>query len=231
MARAISEFISGNGNRDLSVSDRFCSAAGDEGSIPGSTVPCGSGEPGELYLFPYMQACICGFRRKINIFHMLVFILLVLAGSAAFAALDMPSRLIFSGQWDVLDYPGIMLFAVRRQPGQSSSEEDAPNCSGRLPLNSPVPSSPWRISCVGQRNHFFDGNPLVVYFPFAINYAETDGKIGQDQITFELIILRQGQSYFLKKCSRMRSEGLSLSGKFPLLESIFLSTESRDDMK
>lgn len=86
--------------------------------------------------------------EKINIFHMMAFILLVLAGSAAFAALDMPSRLIFSGQWDVLELSGDYVVCRQRQPGQSSSEEDAPNCSGRLPLNSPVPSSPWRISCV-----------------------------------------------------------------------------------
>lgn len=43
--------ISGNGNRDLSVLDRFCSAAGDEGSIPGSTVPCGSGSLGNYICF------------------------------------------------------------------------------------------------------------------------------------------------------------------------------------
>ena len=44
--------------------------------------------------------------EKINIFHMLVFILLVLAGSAAFAALDMPSRLIFQDSGMYWNYPG-----------------------------------------------------------------------------------------------------------------------------
>ena len=50
--------------------------------------------------------------EKINIFHMMAFILLVLAGSAAFAALDMPSRLIFQDSGMYWNYPGIMLFAV-----------------------------------------------------------------------------------------------------------------------
>ena len=39
----------------------------------------------------------------------------------------------------------------------------------------------------GKRNHFFYGNPLSVYFPLAVYYAETDRKICDDQITFKAV--------------------------------------------
>ena len=76
-----------------------------------------------------------------------------------------------------------------------------------------------------KRDHLFDRDPLAVYFPLAVDDAEADRKICNDQLALKAVVLWKAVVF----CKEMLADQIGRlleSVTFPLAERIFLSTGS-----